>query len=68
MNFNLPADPKAMGASFDWVKQLECALTGDHPALRRGNVPLEITLPPGQVARCGKAERTSIANQRQQSR
>ena len=40
MNF----DTGALGASMDWVKKLEGALGGDHPALRRGKLPLELSI------------------------
>src|SRR5512143_575967 len=49
MNFN----SGALGAGMDWVKKLEGAMGGDHPALRRGNLPLELwltTLPPHRIA------------------
>jgi len=52
---NLPGDGQA-SSSFTWLKQLEGALAGEHPALRKGNLPLEFharTLPGNRVAVVG---------------
>ena len=49
---NLPGNGQA-AAGFTWLKQLEGALAGDHPALRKGNLPLELhatTLPGNRMA------------------
>lgn len=62
MNFN-PTDPSGTGASFAWLQQLDSALRGEHPALRHGNVPLEIhleALPGKRVAVVGLSGKEAL--------